>query len=413
MKLIDANKFEGTISAPSSKSYLQRAIAIASFLEGQSKIHGYYPSDDANVALEIANAVGCKTDLEGSELTLSKDQFLLGKIEVNVGEAGLSTRMFAPILAAFNLNIEMVGEGSILTRPQDLIIEALTQMGVEVTSNSGLLPISFQGGVSETNLNIDGSMSSQLLTGLLISLSISGKGGVVEVDNLKSKPYVDMTIEILNHYGFKVSNSDYKIFTIDADQRGVGSDYSVEGDWSGASFHAVAGAIGGEVTLKNLNPRSKQSDTIVLKAIKLAGAKIEKNEDFIHIQKDYLHAFELDLTEAPDLFPPVCVLALACHGVTKLKGVSRLKHKESDRGIVLQKEFKKLGGRIELNGDEMWIHGNGHLSEGSIDSNNDHRIAMAGAIAVLIADGPVEIENEWAINKSYPTFYNDFMGGIC
>lgn len=413
MKVFNSSNFEGTISAPSSKSYLQRAIAIASFLEGQSKIHGYYPSDDANVALEIANAVGCKTDLEGSELTLSKGQFPLGKIEVNVGEAGLSTRMFAPILAAFNLNIEMVGEGSILTRPQDLIIEALTQMGVEVTSNSGLLPISFQGGVSETNLNIDGSMSSQLLTGLLISLSISGKGGVVEVDNLKSKPYVDMTIEILNHYGFKVSNSDYKIFTIEADQRGVVRDYSVEGDWSGASFHAVAGAIGGEVTLKNLNPRSKQSDTIVLKAIKLAGAKIEKNENSIHIQKDYLHAFELDLTEAPDLFPPVCVLALACHGVTKLKGVSRLKHKESDRGIVLQQEFKKLGGRIELNGDEMWIHGNGRLSEGSIDSNNDHRIAMAGAIAALIADGPIEIENEWAINKSYPTFYEDFENCVC
>ena len=412
MKIIDVNRFKGTISAPSSKSYLQRAVAIACFLEDQSVINGYYPSDDANVALGIANAIGCETKLVGAELKLSKGEFPSGKIIVNVGEAGLSTRMFAPILAAFNLDIDMIGEGSILTRPQDLIIEALTQMGVEVSSNNGLLPISFEGGVRQTNLSIDGSMSSQLLTGLLIALSISGKGGVIEVSNLKSKPYVDMTIEILNHYGFKVSNAAYKTFTIAPGQKGVSENYLVEGDWSGASFHAVAGAIGGQVTLRNLNQRSKQSDRLVVKAIELSGAKVDKSESEIRIQKEYLHAFDLDLTEAPDLFPPICVLALACNGVTKLKGVSRLTHKESDRGIVLQQEFEKLGGRIALNGDEMWIHGNGRLSAGSIDSNNDHRIAMAAAVAALIADGPVEIENEWAINKSYPTFYDDFEGGL-
>ena len=222
-----------------------------------------------------------------------------------------------------------------------------------------------------------------------------------------------MTIQVLEDFGFVIENKNYTHFEVKPNQVGKGQDYIVEGDWSGASFHAVAGAIGGSVTLKNLNSESKQSDVLIVDAVEKAGAKVSRNGNDLQIESNELIPFEIDLTEAPDLFPPVCVLGLACHGISKVKGVSRLKHKESDRGLVLQTEFEKLGGRVELIGDEMWIHGNGRLNSGKMDSNNDHRIAMAGAIAALIADGAIQISNEMAINKSYPTFYEDFESGIC
>lgn len=413
MKNINANKYSNTIEVPASKSYLQRAIAIASFVKGQSIIEGYYASDDANVALGIAQALGVETKLDDSRLVIEGGLFTNDKLTIHVGEAGLSTRMFAPVLAGFGLNVVMNGEGSILLRPQHLIVHALKELGVHVKSDDGYLPISFHGGFQQTNLTIDGSMSSQLLTGLLIAFSVSTSGGTIHVEDLKSKPYIDMTIQVLNDFGYQIQNNDYKLFSIAPNQIGVPQDYTVEGDWSGASFHVVAGAIGGKVTLTNLNPDSKQSDVLIVECVEKAGAKVSWRNEQLIIEKDDLDAFDVDLTEAPDLFPPVCVLALACHGISKIKGVSRLKHKESDRGVVLQKEFEKLGGRVELIGDEMWVHGNGRLKKGKIDSHNDHRIAMAAAIAALICDGEIGITNELAINKSYPTFYIDFESGLC
>jgi len=220
-----------------------------------------------------------------------------------------------------------------------------------------------------------------------------------------------MTIEVLSCFGVEVINHNYEKFTIAANQKLKAIEYKIEGDWSAASFHAVAGAIGGEVRMRNLIINSFQSDIAIIDVLKMSGANVELNEESVLVTKNDLNAFEFDATHCPDLFPPLLLLAIASKGISEIKGVSRLLHKESNRAEVLQSEFSKLGAHIEIVDDTMLIKG-GRLISGVINSNNDHRIAMAAAISSLICDGQIEIENPNVINKSYPTFYIDFEKGV-
>jgi len=201
-----------------------------------------------------------------------------------------------------------------------------------------------------------------------------------------------------------VKHHDFETFTFTGKQRYRPVDYTVEGDWSGAAFLLVAGAIAGTVEVEHLNTQSAQSDKAILDALEKAGARVLQGIFTVVVQKDQLQAFEMDATDCPDLFPPLVTLAANCNGTTKLKGVSRLKHKESDRGKVLQEEFGKMGISVTLQGDEMLVKG-GAIKAAAVRSHNDHRIAMACAVAALNAGGPVVIENAEAVNKSYPEFW--------
>ncbi|MFY8166010.1 MAG: 3-phosphoshikimate 1-carboxyvinyltransferase, partial [Sediminibacterium sp.] len=186
-------------------------------------------------------------------------------------------------------------------------------------------------------------------------------------------------------------------------------EYTVEGDWSGAAFLLVAGAIAGPIKIKGLQLDSTQADKAVLQALQSANATISYEKDGIFIGPNALNnelvAFEFDATDCPDLFPPLVALAANCKGISKISGVSRLAHKESDRGITLQTEFKKLGIQIELKGDIMWIHGGTGIQASTVFSQHDHRIAMACSIAALNSNGPVEITDAEAVNKSYTDFF--------
>ena len=169
----------------------------------------------------------------------------------------------------------------------------------------------------------------------------------------------------------------------------------------------VAGALGGSITVTNIRSSSKQADMALLQAIRDAGAIVEVSDTAVTVRKHILQAFTFDATDCPDLFPPLVSLAAHCKGVSEIRGVSRLKHKESDRATVLQTEFAKLGTRIENKGDSMFVYG-GTLVGGSMHANNDHRIAMAGAVAAIAAKHPVQIENPECVAKSYPGFWQDF-----
>jgi 3-phosphoshikimate 1-carboxyvinyltransferase len=215
-----------------------------------------------------------------------------------------------------------------------------------------------------------------------------------------------MTLQIMLDFGVEVSNTDYETFFVKSNQNYKAREYTAEGDWSGASFLLIAGALRGSVTVENICTDSKQADMAVLQVIKEAGAIVSIDRNSVTVTKKDLNAFTFDATESPDLFPPLAALASHCKGVSEIKGVSRLKHKESDRSSVLQKEFAKLGTRIEVSGDSMFIYG-GTLSGGKINSNNDHRIAMAGAVAAIAAQEPVEIENPECVAKSYADFFKD------
>lgn len=410
MKSIAPFTYSGTLQVPYSKSYLQRAIAISLLSRSSVAIEGYTPSKDAIAAKGIAQAFGAECKIEGSILSIHASNLKKrDQVTINCGEAGLSTRMFSPIAASLCNDVTVTGEGSILVRPMGMVIDSLEKLGAEVSSNEGRLPLRIQGGISTGMLETDGSESSQLLTGLLIALAFLDDKSTIHVHNIKSIPYVQMTLDILRDFGVNIKHQNYETFEIDPRTNKriePNFKYQVEGDWSGASFHIVGAAINGEVLLKGLNLNSSQADNEILKAVELAGAKVEWKSENLAIQSNTLKSFEFDATHCPDLFPPLAALASFCDGITKIKGTSRLASKESDRATTIQSELKKVGIRVDLEDDFMLIHG-GEVQGGIIDSHNDHRIAMMGAVLAAGSKKSIEISNYEAVKKSYPDFFSD------
>lgn len=406
-KSVSPSNINGQILAPPSKSYMQRAIAIALLAKGKSKI--LYPSfcNDALAALDIAESLGAKIN-KGVDFVEIDGGLNLISNQLNCGESGLSMRMFSPIAALFDEEITMNGVGSALNRPVSMVEDPLKKLGVHVASNNGFLPLKIKGPIQNGVVNIDGSISSQFLTGLLITLPVSGKNSIVEVENLKSKPYIKMTLDVMYDFGVNISNFDYKIYKIIGNQKYVPTEYAIEGDWSGAAFPMVAAAINGKVEVDRLNIDSFQADRAILDVLKKAGAKVEMTNNKVTVTKSELHGFQFDATHCPDLFPPLVALAAHCKGMSSIKGMVRLIFKESDRAKVLKEEFSKLGVQIEVFSDKMIIHGGGVIG-GVVHSNNDHRIAMAAATIAMKSKRPVIIEDAECVAKSYPNFFEEYM----
>lgn len=399
--------YAGELIAPASKSYLQRAIAIASLSKTPCLIQNYYPSNDALAALNIARTLGAAIRIEGDNLAITGNKKSLDAVTIHCGEAGLSARMFAPIAAVLSEEVCITGEGSLLTRPMLMLIDALTKLKVFVHSERGFLPIYTKGKLQPAHIRIDGSESSQVLTGLLIALPLLDSDSIIEVLQLKSIPYIQMTLDILADFNVTVKHDNYKTFWIKGNQRPTAESYQVEGDWSGAAFHLVGAAIGGSIKLNNLNTLSAQADRAILDALKSCGAMVKMEKNSVSVAKNTLNAFEFDATDCPDLFPPLAALAAACNGTSTLFGTERLTHKESNRALSLQTEMAKVGIKIELSDNKMHITG-GEINGALVSSQNDHRIAMAMAVLGLIAKAPIEISDAEAVNKSYPTFFEDF-----
>lgn len=409
---VKPSAIKGSITAPSSKSMTQRAIAAALLAEGHSIIRNPSYCNDSLAALGIAKKLGADVEKHTHEILIKGSNDLKDN-HLNCGESGLGVRMFTPIASIHPAEIHISGEGSLLKRPVDMIEDALQQLGVTCKTNNGLLPLHITGPLTGGDAHIDGSVSSQLLTGLLMALPRAKEDSTIHVDQLKSKPYIDMTIQILNDFGVSIENHNYEYFTIPGNQDYEPRDYTVEGDWSGGAFLLVAGAINGEIKVKGLRSDSKQSDVAIMQALKDAGAMIQIENNAITISKAQLRAFTFDATECPDLFPPLVTLAAYCEGVTEITGVERLQHKESDRAMALQSEFGKMGIRVELDNNIMKVYG-GPIGEASVDSHNDHRIAMAAAIAAISATGTITISHSNCVAKSYPDFFKDLksIGGI-
>jgi len=411
-RYIEPSAIKGKIKAPSSKSMTQRAIAAALLAGGQSIIHNPSYCDDSLAAMSIAVGLGAKVEPQVGELKIN-GSVVLKEPKLNCGESGLAIRMFAPIAALYPTEISMVGANSLKKRPMGMIEEALSQLGVKCTSSGGFLPLTIHGPIVGGTIEIDGSVSSQLLTGLLMALPLATKDSEIKVKNLKSKPYIDMTIQILKSFGIEIQNDDYKAFKIAGKQKYTPYNYTVESDWSGGAFLLVAGAINGNLTIEGLNTASKQSDMAIIKVLENAGADMKIYNDHIEISKSKLKAFEFDATESPDLFPPLVALASYCNGVSNIRGVSRLKYKESDRAKTLKEEFGKMNINIEIKDDIMSVTG-GKPTGAHVESHEDHRIAMALAVASLGADSRVYIRDSQCVAKSYPGFFDDLrkLGAI-
>lgn len=400
----------GTIQSNASKSSMQRACAAALVAKGKSIIRNPGHSNDDKAAMDITQRLGGTLTNNEHELIIESNGVNPVSSEINCGESGLSIRMFTPLVALSNHELAVNGTGSLTTRPMDFFDEILPQLAVHVKSNQGKLPLNIQGPIVPKNITIDGSLSSQFLTGLLLAYAASDASDVsITVTNLKSKPYIDLTLDVMKQFGLKVpENKNYESFyfaPITHHSPLTTRQYTVEGDWSGAAFLLVAGAIAGNIVVKGLDVFSPQADKAVLQALMDCGCIISIQPEQIEIGPAPLKPFHFNATECPDLFPPLVALAAYCNGKTVIEGTSRLTHKESNRAITLQEEFAKLGVTIELQDDLMIIHGGGGLKGATVHSRHDHRIAMACAVAALKADGDVLIEEAEAINKSYPDFY--------
>ncbi len=412
---IQPSELAGKLNIPSSKSYMQRACAAALLKGGTTTISNYGISNDDKSALDVIQQLGAKINFENGNLIIQSNfsSQQNNNLQLNLGESGLGLRMFTPIAALLNNKIEINGHGSLTTRPMHFFDKILPQLNVAFKSNNGFLPFTLHNKLQNKNITIDGSLSSQFLTGLLFAYSYNNTDAIITVQNLTSKPYIDITLAVLKSFGLLVpENNNYENFIFKQQnilQQNI--NYKVESDWSSASFMLVAAAINGNCTFTGLKVLSVQADKKILEALQLANTTMLISDNEITVQKSKLIAFHFDATECPDLFPPLVALAANANGLTSIKGIHRLTHKESNRALTLQTEFAKLGIVITFKDDLMLVQGVEKIKvqNENCESHNDHRIAMALAVAILNSDEKININNAQAIEKSYPNFYNDLF----
>lgn len=422
---IQPSKINGRLQAPASKSSMQRACAAALLHNGQTIITNAGKSNDDLAALDIIQKLGAKILAQNDDCITVQgyDNFTpLGDGGINCGESGLSIRMFTPIAALRSSEIPINGKGSLLTRLMNFFDEILPQLNVAVQTTNGKLPIKIKGPLKPKEITVDGSLSSQFLTGLLFAYGKAvTQPTTITVTNLKSKPYIDLTLSVMDKFGYSIQNNNYENFIVKPTHQSpfTTHHYTVEGDWSGASFFLVGGAIAGNVVVTGLDVFSTQADKAILNALRDCGCRLSIEENRIEVSSQSLgnnglKPFHFNATDCPDLFPPLVALAVYCNGTSVIEGVSRLAHKESNRGLTLQSEFAKMGVEIKLQDDLMIIYGENGIKGTTLHSNHDHRIAMACAIAALGATGETVIEEAEAINKSYPNFYEQLkmLGAI-
>jgi len=393
---------------------MQRACAAALVRKGVSIISNPGTSNDDKAALGIIKNLGAEWEYKNGDLIINSPGVKPVSDEVNCGESGLSIRMFSPIVALSEKQITINGSGSLATRPMDFFDAVLPELDVEIKSQNGKLPLKIKGPLQPKNITIDGSLSSQFLTGLLLAYAASDSAGkTITVIDLKSKPYIDLTLKVMEDFGLNVpENNNYESFTFHKSQitsHKSQINYTVEGDWSGGAFLLVAGAVAAPngIVIKGLDLNSTQADKKILEALRDCGCRLSIKDTEIEVAYPLLgmKPFHFNATDCPDLFPPLVALAAYCEGTTVIEGVNRLAHKESNRGLTLQEEFKKMGVEIDLQDDLMLVKGNGIVKGATTHSHHDHRIAMACAVAGLKAEGETIIEEAEAINKSYPDFY--------
>ncbi|MBQ6813190.1 MAG: 3-phosphoshikimate 1-carboxyvinyltransferase [Methanobrevibacter sp.] len=439
LKIKSFSNINGTVKAPSSKSYSHRAVILSSLAEGTSRLYDVLLSEDVLSSIRACKALGAeieeKEDDDGnSYLEVTGNGGKLHNISENPGEdmvdlanSGTTLRIMTSVAALSDNEIIFTGDDSLKTRPMGALIDALNKLGVKIEflSKENRAPLKIFPGFEGGEADILGSISSQFISSILISAPLTEKGVELEVyPEFVSKPYVDMTISILEKFGIVVGEENYQFhetckkevtdclgvkFTVKPQQYKA-NDYTVEGDYSSASYLLAAAAIaGGELKVKNLFKDSKQGDKFIIDILKDMGADIEIHDDYIFISSDgNLKGIDVNLANAPDLLLTVAVLASVANGKSTISGVKHGRLKETDRIDTTCRELEKLGCKLEEFEDGMTIYGN-TISDGIVESHNDHRLAMAFSLLGLKYD--VEVENGECFDVSFPNFI-ELMGEI-
>ncbi len=409
---IPPGRVSGRIDAPSSKSDAQRAVAAASLARGRSVVGGYTPSADTDAALQVIEALGALVVRAGDGIAIEGWHHEPAP-RADCGESGLALRMCAALAALHDREITLDGRGTLRGRPVGMIEDALRPCGVACRSAEGRLPLVVRGPIRGGAISVDGSVTSQHITGLLFALPLAQEDTNLTVRQGTSRPYLAMTVRTLRAFGVSVdAATDLSSFRLSGRQRYRPVRYVVEGDWSGASSLLVAGAIAGRVEVGNLDLSSPQADRGILDILRQAGAHVEADSRTVVVEHRDLAAFEWDAENAPDLVPALVALACRCRGTSRFTGIARLRHKESDRVSALVAMVRALGGLADTGADSLTVTGSA-LRGGVVETRHDHRIAMAAAVAALASEGGATLDDEDCVAKSYPGFFEDLrrLGG--
>ncbi len=419
---INPTKLGGTISIPPSKSYSHRAIIAAALAtpnnkKDTSKIENLKYSVDITTTTDIMNDWGAEIQvLEDSEIIKGNSGKVTPKNEyVQCNESGSTIRFLIPIGISSENELIFDGKGKLIERPLHSYYKIFDEKGIEYYHNNEQLPLKIKGKLSSGVYEIDGNVSSQYITGLLYTLPLlDGDSKIIINKTLESKGYIDLTLEMLELAGVKVANNNYASFDIKGNQVYNPFNYVIEGDYSQVAFWIVAGILGNEIKCLHVKKESLQGDKEIVEIVKRMGANIDVFDDYIIVKPSKTKGTIIDLSQCPDIGPILTVLAALSEGETRIINAERLRIKESDRITAMRTELNKLGANIIEENDSMIINGVDKLTGGiTVDAWNDHRIAMALAIASIKTEGSFIIEGAESVKKSYPHFWEDFtkMGG--
>jgi 3-phosphoshikimate 1-carboxyvinyltransferase len=410
---ITPSPVRGEVSAPPSKSYTHRAVILASLAAGESTILSPLISADTLYTIDAGRSLGADIELKDDKLIITGTG---GKIRVGdkqrifVGNSGSTIRMVAPLAALGQTKVVFDGDSRLRQRPIGDLLSALNSLGISASSlnNNGCPPIEVQGGrFSGGEVTISGVASSQHISALLMIAPYTKEGISIKVaDGLHSRPYIDITLDVMQAFGVKAINKGYKEFVVKGNQEYKARDYQIEGDYSSAAYFLAAGAIGGKpVTVKNLKADSAQGDRYLLNILSEMGCSVEQGKEKIKLsRKKELIGITLDMGDYPDLVQTVAVVAAYARGKTEITNIAHLRLKESDRIGDTAAELGKMGIKTEVSDDTMTIHG-GKPKGSEIEAHADHRLAMSLAIAALFANGNSIINGAEAVSKSYPQFF--------
>ena len=412
-------KLSGFIEAPPSKSYTHRAIIASALSKGTSKIFNPLFSDDTLATINACKRLGVFIEKVNNNLKVKgKKSLEPPKTPINCRLSAATLRFMTAVASLAKGKTVLTGEAGLLRRPVGPLVDALNQLGVSCESRNGYPPVTVYGGsLIGGETSIVGDVSSQFISSLLfISPLTKNKTKITLTTPLESKPYVQLTLEILKKHKVKVKVlGDHEGYLVNENQRYQPYNHKVPGDFSSASFLMAAAAItGSQIKLKNLNVSTlNQPDMEILNILKKMGVEVSLEKNFVTVKGDALKGISLDAKDIPDLVPVCVVLACYAEGETRIKNVRRLRIKESDRVEAITSEIIKMGGKIHKIKNELIVEGPCKLRGATINPYGDHRIAMACTIAALGAEGKTKILNVECIKKSYPNFLKDLksLGG--
>ena len=417
MKLrITPSSVTGEVSAPPSKSYTHRAVILASLATGESIIDNPLLSDDTLYTIDACRSLGADIELEGNRLTITgtggQIRVTPGREKISAGNSGSTIRMVAPLAALAPTKVVLDGDSRLRQRPVGDLLSALESLGARARSleNNGCPPVEIQGGkLSGGEVTVTGGVSSQHISALLMIAPYTEDGlRIMITDELRSKPYIDITLSIMRDFGVETVNQDYKEFLVKGDHIYKGKRYRIEGDYSSAAYFLAAGAIGGKpVTVKNLKADSAQGDKSLLNILSAMGCPVVRQKEQVTVyRRDELKGVTIDMGDYPDLVPTVAVVAAYARGKTEMTNIGHLRFKETDRLNDTAAELAKMGIRVDVTDNSMVIYGGKPLGA-EIKAHNDHRMAMSLAIAAIFAEGNSIINGAEAVSKSYPRFFSD------